>query len=471
MNKKSLKQIFCQKIKNKLSAFRNQKIGLAVSGGVDSIVLLDVVSGLSKAYGLKLYVLHYNHNWRKESYKDSELVQNYCKKNRITFIYGEDRGQIIKTEEVAREKRYLFFAKSVKQLSLTSVFTAHHEDDQAETILFRLARGTGPAGLLPVKEYLEHSLGIKIFRPLLDSTKEEIYAYARENKLLYIEDKTNKEIKYKRNLVRNKILPLVRKINERAEKNIVACGDLIYSQNEILKHYFKKMFYELSDKKSKEPLFPVGLNRKKFLKHSEYSQKAFIYWMMTVNNLSGSINKIKSILQSIKNKEIVELSDRFVLCVNDKLILFSEKSVKRESLINNFSECFTLNGSEKSICLNDNDAAVFQLKRFSGSFSKLKFPKEKDKIAFVDLSLYKNKKLLVRYRNKGDVFSPLGLHNTVKLKKYLVNKKIPKQYRYNLPLLCFNNEVLWIPGYSLSEKIKVTNKPTHILKMLKGSVK
>ena len=145
-----------QEIKNKITAskfFKNQKIGLAVSGGIDSMVMLDVFCKISKEWNLKLYVMHYNHKWREKSYIDTELVKKYCKKNKINFLYNENKGKILKDEEIARNERYSFFEKCAKKFSLKIICTAHHKDDQLETVLFRLARGTGPNGLSPIKEF------------------------------------------------------------------------------------------------------------------------------------------------------------------------------------------------------------------------------------------------------------------------------------------------------------------------------
>ena len=94
-----------------------------------------------------------------------------------------------------------------------------------------------------------------------------------------------------------------------------------------------------------------------------------------------------------------------------------------------------------------------------------KFPDDKQKIAYVDFSNYKDRLLAIRYRKPQDVFQPLGFSGIIKLKKYLINKKIPKEKRYNLPMLCSGNEVLWMPGYALSNNIKVLTKPTHVIEV------
>ena len=320
-----------QKIKNNLVSskffttfFKNQKIGLAVSGGVDSMVLLDVFCRISKEYNLKLYIMHYNHKWRKSSHKDVEVVRKYCNENKIEFLYKETKGKVIKDEETAREQRYSFFKNCAKKFSLKVICTAHHRNDQLETILFRLARGTGPNGLFPIKEFRELPGRIKIFRPLLSLTKEEIYKYAEETKLKYVEDETNKDINYKRNLIRAKILPLLKKINPEVENNILAFSDLVYSQNAALDNYFSKLVKKIKLGS------PLTLNRNKFVKLDSYTQIAFIYWFFTVYGIKGAVSKVHIIQNAIINQKKIDLSKKYIMNAVGNKIMFDIKSESRD---------------------------------------------------------------------------------------------------------------------------------------------
>ncbi len=474
MKKKNYQKIMLsQQIKNKivtskyfLEFVKNQKVGLAVSGGVDSMLLLDIFTKISKSFNLKLFVMHYNHKWRKESYLDAELVKQYCKKHNLQFLYKESKGRILKDEAIAREQRYSFFKASANKEKFNIICTAHHEDDQVETILFRLSRGTGPNGLFPIKEFSDFSKNIKIYRPLLGFTKEQIYKYAKKIKLPYLEDKTNDDIKYKRNLIRKEIIPLLKKINENAVNNILLCSDLIYSQNIIVNAYLSNIMTKVSCNKRNSFLFPLKISRSKMLQYDEHVCKSFIYRVLTANDLPGNVSKIKLVLNAIKNKTSVELSKEYVLSVEKSTISFDSKKsrVVDQASDLKLNKQFVVNGRLKTVLIDEQ--SCFELKPFVGNFSKKVFPKDNDKFAYVDLSLFKNKKLALRSRKPKDVFQPLGYSKEIKLKNYLINKKILKQYRYKLPLLCFNNEVLWIPGYSLSDKLKVTNKPTHVLKVI-----
>ena len=418
---------------------KNKKIGIAVSGGVDSMVLQELFSNIRKQNNLELYTIHYNHKWRKDSFKDANLVRNYCKKNNIHFAYGEATGKIVKNEEVAREQRYLFFKKCAEKYDLGIICTAHHFDDQIETILYRLCRGTGPRGLLPIKEYLNLQEKTVFYRPFLDLTKKEIYTFARSKKIPYREDISNKDLKYKRNLIRNKIIPLLLKVNKDSVRNIFSCSDQVYAQNKVLENYFLDLLNNLS------VISKLSWDRKKFLKLDEYTQKAFIYWFLSTYGFKGSVKKSDVYLDAILNQKKFDVDKEFWFCVNEKHISFQRKNTKSR--------------------FKSKKKPALIIKPYNKKEFIRKFPPDKEQIAYVDLSGYKDKNLSLRYRGAHDVFQPLGFSSGVKLKKYLINKKIPRDERYDLPLLCFKNEVLWIPGYSLSEKIKVLDKPTHILEV------
>lgn len=316
-----------QQIKNNLISnksfatfFKNHRIGLAVSGGVDSMVMFDIFCKISREFNLKLYVMHYNHKWRKESFKDVELIRKRCKKNKIKFLYKENKEKLIKDEETAREQRYSFFKTYAKKFSIKIICTAHHRDDQLETILFRLARGTGPNGLFPIKEFRDIPGGIKIFRPLLTVCKKDIFNYAVKNKTSYREDKTNLDVIYKRNLIRRKILPLLRKINPEAENNILAFSDLAYSQHVSLNSYFSMLAKKIRIGS------PLILNRNKFLKLDYYTQGAFIYWFFTIHGIKGAVSKVHIIRSGILNQKKIDLSKKYIMNVVGNAIMFDIKS-------------------------------------------------------------------------------------------------------------------------------------------------
>lgn len=174
------------------------KYVVAVSGGVDSMVLLDV---LRRQPQVDLVVAHYDHGIRADSDEDRRLVQKAAKKYGLIFEYQQGRLGPETSEAAARDKRYDFLRHIQKKYQAKAIITAHHQDDMLETAILNLLRGTGRKGL----SSLTSRPGL--IRPLLNCTKHEIYDYARQNKIPWREDSTNADDKYLRNYIRHQIMP------------------------------------------------------------------------------------------------------------------------------------------------------------------------------------------------------------------------------------------------------------------------
>lgn len=185
---------------------------VAVSGGPDSMFLLYVCQKTLKRE--QIVVAHFDHQIRKYSYKDAQLVEDYCSKNRLIFVQGtKDIQALLKKkkgslEEVARTERYAFLRKIKSQCQAKYILVAHHRDDNVETMLLHFFRGSGLHGLTGLQE-----LNADILRPLLGCSKKEILAYCKKNKVPFAVDKTNLQANTSRNMIRLKIIPLIKKIN------------------------------------------------------------------------------------------------------------------------------------------------------------------------------------------------------------------------------------------------------------------
>ncbi|MBR1680736.1 tRNA lysidine(34) synthetase TilS, partial [bacterium] len=202
-------------IDNKLTASENI-IAVGFSGGYDSMVLLDIIKELSKKYNFKTIAAHLNHNWRaKEALKEQENCEDFCKNNNIEFYTETLDANEKHTETRARELRYEFFSRVIKKYNANALLTAHTKSDTAETIVYRLIKGTGIKGL----QGISPKLG-KIYRPMLDISRKDIEQYCKKNNLNPNCDSSNEDLKYSRNFIRNRILPSFNKINPQAENAI-----------------------------------------------------------------------------------------------------------------------------------------------------------------------------------------------------------------------------------------------------------
>ena len=209
----------------------NDTVVVGLSGGPDSMCLLDVLLSLNKK--INVICAHINHNIRKESIKEVDFVKDYCKKRNVkveTITFDKKSPTKDYTEQELREKRYEYFANIIKKYKAKYLFTAHHGDDLIETILMRISRGSNLKGYCGFQVETQKE-GYKIIKPLIFTSKDEINEYNKNNKIPSVNDHTNDEDNYTRNRYRHSILPFLKK-----ENNNVHLKYLKFSK-ELTKYY------------------------------------------------------------------------------------------------------------------------------------------------------------------------------------------------------------------------------------------
>lgn len=205
-------------VKNFLNKYdiKNKKVIVGFSAGPDSTALAFLLSKVAKEYNLELILAYFNHNWRPDEALDEiEFSSQFAKKINAKFYFETAPNNVSKTEEKARELRYNFFENAMKKFDTNVVFLAHNKNDNIETAIYRIIKGTGVKGLCSIQEKRDN-----FYRPLLKNTKEEILNFLKENNLEYKIDSSNDDVKHKRNLIRKEILPLFEKINPNYMNNI-----------------------------------------------------------------------------------------------------------------------------------------------------------------------------------------------------------------------------------------------------------
>ncbi len=230
---------------------------LAVSGGPDSVFLLYVMSNLKRKLGIKqLYVCNMDHGLRgAESREDSLFVKKICQELGIEFIHKrvdlrKKRNKKISTEELAREERYKFFKEAAKKIHASAVATGHTLDDQAETVLMRIIKGSslkGALGILPVREEGR----LSFIRPLLELEKEEIKKYLDSKGIPYRIDSTNIEDIYFRNVVRSQIIPFLEKYNPRLKRSLFNFAEHLREDFEFIREAKSRARKDITHKKGK----------------------------------------------------------------------------------------------------------------------------------------------------------------------------------------------------------------------------
>ncbi len=411
-----------------------KRILMGLSGGIDSVCLCDILSKLKDKLNFELIVIHLNHNWRKdESKSDEEFSKKFANERNLTFFSKTLPDEIKKNETTAREKRYEFFEECKEKFKADAVFLAHNKNDNIETFIYRLIKGTGPRGLLSIPKIRSF-----YYRPLIDVERCEIEKYVEENKISFVFDSSNKNTKYKRNLIREKILPYMKEINPNVI-NSISNFILVNRMNQnILDNVIKNCSIE---------------NREVFLSYEKEIQFELVNRLIenkVKNRDYKTVEKIVKFINENKSSKI-SLSDNLFLKVYDnKIYLVSNRknqnkeSVKLKEGLNKFGEYI--------ISLEKVDIPSFM--------------NEQNKYLKLDLT----QNFVIRTRQKGDIIQPFGSLSTQKLKEFFIKKKVKSELREILPLIALNNEIYYISNTAQSEKTRVDIKDEKCYKILiKGS--
>jgi tRNA(Ile)-lysidine synthase len=433
-----------RKIKSFLGKYDLDKSGLvylvAFSGGFDSMCLLHNLKNITKN---KIVAIHLNHKWRgKESDLEEENCRRFCLKIGVDFYSENINPQVPKTETAAREARYDFFRNCAKKFDSKIVFTAHNKNDNAETLVYRISIGTGVVGLQGISENRDI-----FYRPLLGISRSEIEKYCQNFHLVPNFDSSNLDVNYKRNYIRANVLPQLEKINPDAVDKISSLSEIAKEENEIVEEYLNFIYEKICENGK--------IKTKKYLKLSFSLQKRIIYKIFIENNLDYDRKKITRICKFLQENSMKKsgitcsLADNLWLFVNEDYIQIITKNEK------NFSKIHVIKEGKY-----ETKDYIFEIEKFSKQVKK--FPKDSENIAYVNLNFPID--FDIRTREDGDVIIPLGLNGKQKLKKYLNSKKIPNHQKDSIILLAHENEILWVIGIGISDKIKVEGLPTHRIK-------
>ena len=245
----------------------NDTVVIGLSGGPDSMCLLNLLINLNKS--IRIVCAHINHNIRKESIKELEFVKEYCDKKNVIFetTTFEKKSETTEyNEQELREKRYEYFSKVIKKYNAQYLFTAHHGDDLVETILMRITRGSNLKGYCGFQTETQKE-GYKIIKPLIYTTKKDIEEYNKENNIPFVVDKTNNEDKHTRNRYRHNVLPFLKSENENVHLKYLKFSKELNKyytyvdkliQEEINKRYHKNIL-EITDYDKLDSLFQVKI--------------------------------------------------------------------------------------------------------------------------------------------------------------------------------------------------------------------
>lgn len=424
-------------INNTLPFLKGKKILLAVSGGIDSMVLVDLFSKLDFEIG----IAHCNFQLRgEESNEDENFVKIQSIKYTIkgyfksfdTKNYSEEKK--ISIQQAARELRYNWFKELLEKEGYDYLLTAHHLDDSLETFLINFTRGTGIEGLTGIPE-----VNGNVIRPLLIFSRDEIENYAKANKIEWREDSSNASDKYFRNKIRHHVVPILKELNPSLLESFENTIKNISGTNTLVKDALNTSFKEIASKKNNDTYFDI----EKLIQLENY--KSYLYEWLKPFGFSDW-QSIQELIHSQSGKQVFSESYR-LLKDRDQLILSKTE-------INNIDEVFLINENENSIVKPINLSICNQSYISEPTNSCIFVDKEKLKFP-----------LKIRKWQEGDYFYPSGMQGKKKVSKYFKDEKFSLIDKENTWLLCSNNEIIWIINYRADQRFLANNNTQQILKI------
>jgi tRNA(Ile)-lysidine synthase len=433
---------------------------VAFSGGVDSTALLYMLNSLKSRLKIKLYAMHLNHMIRgKDAALDAAFARKISKKLKVPFIAEEfdvpsfAKQKKLNLEDAARRVRYEFLERAAAKVGANKIAVAHNADDNIETLLMRMIRGTGMKGMEGIPPVRD-----KIIRPLIGTYRADIEKYLRSKKITPRIDRSNFETKYLRNKIRQNLIPALEK-NKKDIKELLL--QIIASANRI------HDFIEALAKKALETMIvskssnEISLDAGKFL-NADPALKGEIMRLaieLVRKDLSDiSFSHIQSIIDLAgKKRAEIDLPRAYVLINKGNISVYSTKPAKFTA--KDFSAVLQIPGTVKNSDLGfviESDV----MPSISISELKMKDPNR----AYLDYDKISGP-LTVRSRRAGDHFSPLGLKGSKKLQDIFVDEKVDLDKRDSIPVVDDGKKIVWVVGYRMSEDAKVTDSTKKVVRL------
>lgn len=426
---------------------KGDSIVSAVSGGSDSVFMLEMLLAIKDDYDLKIIVSHVNHGLRgAEAQRDEDFVKKLAEKNGLIYevehidMAGYAKEHSLTCEEAGRKLRYLFFEEIKEKYKADKVAIAHNENDVAETIFLNIFRGTGLDGLesIPLRRDF-------YIRPILCFEKSEILDFLKENNIHYVDDSTNFTNDYKRNMIRNEIIPFIKKnFNENIVSSMSRLASIAKENNLYLEDIINDKYTSIVKANT--------IDRKGFNELNHY-EKTLVLRKFLRENLNYLNNISKDNIEDMINLIKLDSGKKYDIDGKHYLVNDFDKTIFKKLDINELSEEISLD---------------FKLDKVYNIYgSKFKFVLS-DKILskkYLDYDLLTGK-LSLRNRRSGDRFNPFGMKGSKKIKDYFVDKKVSSDDRSKVLFLMNDDEIAYVVGYDIADKYRASSKTKNYLNVI-----
>ncbi len=435
------------------------RVVVAVSGGPDSVCLLDILYELRSDFSMELFAAHFDHGLRPDE-DDAEtlFVENLADSMGILFETGKaDSGMDAcdgSLEEIARDARYSFLDKACKTFFAQKIATGHNLNDQSETVLMRLLRGSGTAGLAGIPPKRDG----RIIRPLIDITRDEIMAYNDQLGLKYITDSSNSETHFLRNRIRLDLLPRLKDIQPKVVELLGQTAEIMRRDDAWMEAESREWFEKSAEiMENREVMIPLPLfdilpdaMKYRVIRHSLDTAGG------TLRRISlQHIESVISLVSGNKSQSRVDLPNGLIVCRIYENLVFKKgegRAVDVFSYPLDGPGTFYLESLDCTILLQELEKAELPNKYFSSWIAFLNV----DQISYP---------LKIRNFQPGDRFIPFGMTGHKKLKDFFIDLKIPAVERAAIPILTNNDKPIWVCGYRIDDRYKVTPDTGRVLKV------
>lgn len=440
---------------------------VAVSGGPDSVALLHVLHEISRRKSLQLVCAHVHHGFRRESDDEAVMVQNLAEELGIPVetayidvpAYMEESGKGV--QEAARDKRYEFLFQVAAKYKAQSIALAHHADDQAETVLMRLLRGTGPSGLSGMK-FKRIQKNVKLIRPFLRINKTDLIELCDQSGYSYAVDDSNMTTKYRRNAVRLEVLPFLRQYNGQISSSLNQLAEVTGEEDDFMEltaeNAYRSLVREIDGRLAFDAPSFLGLHvalQRRLIK--------LILNYLSADQENSDFVKIEmvrlGVLQDRRTNWRLDLGGGLT-CIRE----YGEVSFLPKPLIGQESYIYHLNSPDEPDLVLPEIGKILRFTRMNGEEMRNSIRMSSGEASFdADQLVFP---LAIRCRQPGDKMKVMGLNGSKKVKDILIDEKVPPSVRSMIPMVCDGSgNIIWIPGVRRSIHAAVGRYTPCILRM------
>jgi len=439
-------QQFKERITEKKLISLNDSIVIGVSGGIDSMVLCHLLIQLIPEFNLTLSVIHIQHHLRKDAEADAQYVESFCNENNLSFFREDiDPSSKQKDQSVeawARDNRYNLFCKLKEKIGADKIVTAHHGDDQIETILMHIADGSGFDGLLGIREQMK-----SIVRPMLSFSRKEIEAYAVENSILFKKDSTNDDLSHPRNYLRKRVIP---NWKEQTPHLVPSVQNLTENMNES-----KKVFDYLI-RKSIDDYVEFENKERMIIQFDNFDKEPYLFYSFLINYLIGKNdlwrrndwNNLKHFIRFAKTGAVLSIQNYHLLKDRNRIII--------QTTVQSDDNVYTVQAGDE-----------LATSQFTFSWTSTQaFQRQLSNLHHETVDAEKlGQNLQLRLWQNSDRFQPLGMNGHKKMSDFLIDNKVDRFQKNNQFVLAEKNDVFWVCGQRISDRIKVTENTNHLAEL------